>query len=192
MEEVEDEETKSLLTDEQINEFQDAFDLFDRDDDATITVKEFCTIMRVFGQTQYEIELEEMFRAADVGEKGTINFGEFLGIMKQHYVEDKTSEGINEAFRAFDPLRKGIIPADDLREYMMAYGDHLTEEEASAFIKAADSNKDGQIMYEYFVSKMASKLEKPDKYQPKFAKSKSKTNNNINKKNNSSKNIQKR
>ncbi|XP_072392641.1 calmodulin-like [Diabrotica undecimpunctata] len=177
MEEVEDEDTKSLLTEEQIHEFQEAFDLFDRDNDATITLKEFCTIMRVFGQTQYEIELEEMFHEADVGEKGTINFVEFLGIIKKHYVEDKTSEGINEAFRAFDPLKKGIIPADDLREYMMSYGEKLTEEEANAFIKAADSNKDGQIMYEYFVSKMASKLEKNDKYQPKFAKSKSKTKN---------------
>ncbi|XP_056639312.1 calmodulin-A-like [Diorhabda carinulata] len=163
-----DDDEDNELSDDQIQEFQEAFDLFDRDNDGTITLKEFCTIMRAFAQKQYEIELEEMFKEADPENNGTISFVQFLRIMETNFQEDKTSEGISEAFRAFDSLKKGIIPADDLREYMMTYGDKLTEEEANQFVKMADSNKDGKIIYEFFVSKMASVLDKQPKREPRF------------------------
>ena len=40
------------LTHEQIAEFKDAFSLFDKDGDGTITTKELGTVMRSLGQTK--------------------------------------------------------------------------------------------------------------------------------------------
>ena len=48
------------LTEEQIAEFKEAFSLFDKDGDGTITTKELGTVMRSLGQNPTEAELQDM------------------------------------------------------------------------------------------------------------------------------------
>ena len=48
------------LTEEQIAEFKEAFSLFDKDGDGTITTKELGTVMRSLGQNPTEAELMDM------------------------------------------------------------------------------------------------------------------------------------
>jgi hypothetical protein len=48
------------LTEEQIAEFKEAFSLFDKDGDGTITTKELGTVMRSLGQNPTEAELADM------------------------------------------------------------------------------------------------------------------------------------
>ena len=47
------------LTEEQIAEFKEAFSLFDKDGDGTITTKELGTVMRSLGQNPTEAELQD-------------------------------------------------------------------------------------------------------------------------------------
>jgi len=53
------------LTEEQIAEFKEAFSLFDKDGDGTITTKELGTVMRSLGQNPTEAELQDMSVGAD-------------------------------------------------------------------------------------------------------------------------------
>lgn len=46
------------LSEEQIAEFKEAFSLFDKDGDGTITTKELGTVMRSLGQNPTEAELQ--------------------------------------------------------------------------------------------------------------------------------------
>ena len=48
------------LTEEQIAEFKEAFSLFDKDGDGTITTKELGTVMRSLGQNPTEAELQDI------------------------------------------------------------------------------------------------------------------------------------
>ena len=48
------------LSEEQIAEFKEAFSLFDKDGDGTITTKELGTVMRSLGQNPTESELTDM------------------------------------------------------------------------------------------------------------------------------------
>uniref|UniRef100_A0A5F8H990 EF-hand domain-containing protein n=1 Tax=Monodelphis domestica TaxID=13616 RepID=A0A5F8H990_MONDO len=53
------------LTEEQITEFKEAFSLFDKDGDGTITTKELGTVMRSLGQNPTEAELQDMINEVD-------------------------------------------------------------------------------------------------------------------------------
>ncbi len=61
------------LTEEQIAEFKEAFSLFDKDGDGTITTKELGTVMRSLGQNPTEAELQDMINEVDADGK-CLNF----------------------------------------------------------------------------------------------------------------------
>ena len=62
------------LTEEQIAEFKEAFSLFDKDGDGTITTKELGTVMRSLGQNPTEAELQDMINEVDADGKQTLDF----------------------------------------------------------------------------------------------------------------------
>ena len=62
------------LTEEQIAEFKEAFSLFDKDGDGTITTKELGTVMRSLGQNPTEAELQDMINEVDADGKTLVTF----------------------------------------------------------------------------------------------------------------------
>ena len=143
-----------LLTEEQIAEFKEAFSLFDRDGDGTITVKELGTVMRSLGQNPTEAELQDMINEVDVDGNGCIDFPEFLSLMARKMRDTDTEEELVDAFKVFDRDGNGLISAAELRHVMTNLGEKLTDEEVDEMIKEADIDGDGQINYEEFVRMM--------------------------------------
>ena len=90
------------LTEEQIAEFKEAFSLFDKDGDGTITTKELGTVMRSLGQNPTEAELQDMINEVDADGNGTIDFPEFLTMMEKKMTESDRSAEIEEAFKIYD------------------------------------------------------------------------------------------
>ena len=111
------------LTEEQIAEFKEAFSLFDKDGDGTITTKELGTVMRSLGQNPTEAELQDMINEVDVDGNGTIDFPEFLSLMARKMKDTDTEEELIEAFKVFDRDGNGLISAAELR-YSLNYLKH--------------------------------------------------------------------
>ena len=103
------------LTEEQIAEFKEAFSLFDKDGDGTITTKELGTVMRSLGQNPTEAELQDMINEVDADGNGTIDFPEFLTMMARKMKDTDSEEEIREAFRVFDKDGNGFISAAELQ-----------------------------------------------------------------------------
>ncbi|XP_022334727.1 neo-calmodulin-like isoform X1 [Crassostrea virginica] len=144
------------LTDEQVAEFREAFNLFDKDGDGSITTTELGTVMRSLGQNPTESELQDMINEVDYDESGTIDFDEFLQMMARKMRDTDTTEELKEAFKVFDKDGNGFISASELRHVMKSLGERLTDEEVDEMIKEADLDGDGQVNYEEFVKMMAS------------------------------------
>merc|ERR1712183_21283 len=145
------------LTEEQIAEFKEAFSLFDKDGDGTITTRELGTVMRSLGQNPTEAELQDMVNEIDADGDGTIDFPEFLTMMARKMKDTDSEEEIKEAFRVFDKDGNGFISAAELRHVMTNLGEKLTDEEVDEMIREADVDGDGQVNYEEFVTMMTSK-----------------------------------
>ena len=90
------------LTEEQTAEFREAFALFDKDGDGTISTKELGTVMNSLGQKPTAAELEVMIKEIDTDGNGEIDFDEFLAMMSKKLQESDLEEDIREAFRVFD------------------------------------------------------------------------------------------
>jgi calmodulin len=144
------------LTEEQIAEFKEAFQIFDKDGDGSITTKELGTVMRSLGQNPTEDELRKMIEEVDQDGSGTIDFREFLGLMARKMKETDTEEELIEAFKVFDRDGNGLISAHELRFVMASAGEQLTDDEIDEMIKEADIDGDGYINYSEFVRMMMS------------------------------------
>ena len=118
--------TSEQLTEEQISEFKEAFALFDKDGDGTITTKELGTVMRSLGQNPTEAELQDMINEVDADGNGTIDFPEFLTLMARKIKDTDTEEELREAFKVFDRDGNQLISAADLRQILTTLGDNLS------------------------------------------------------------------
>ncbi|CAH1956210.1 unnamed protein product [Acanthoscelides obtectus] len=144
--------TEYGLSEEQVAEFKEAFMLFDKDEDGTITVAELGVVMRSLGQRPTETELRDMVNQVDSDGNGTIEFNEFLQMMSKKMKDADGEEELREAFRVFDKNNDGLISSNELRHVMTSLGERLSEEEVDDMIKEADLDGDGQVNYEEFVT----------------------------------------
>ncbi|ORY22500.1 hypothetical protein BCR39DRAFT_551441 [Naematelia encephala] len=145
------------LTREQIAEFKEAFSLFDKDGDGTITTKELGTVMRSLGQNPTEAELQDMIAEVDADGNASIDFAEFITLMARKMADTDTEEEIKEAFKVFDKDGNGYISSAELKHVMTNLGEKLSDAEISEMIREADKDGDGMIDYNEFVTMMMAK-----------------------------------
>jgi calmodulin len=144
------------LTEEQTAEFREAFALFDKDGDGTISTKELGTVMKSLGQKPTVAELNDMINEVDSDGNGEIDFDEFLSMMAKKLKETDLEEDIREAFRVFDKNSSGIISTMELRHIMTNLGEKLKDSEIDEMIRHADIDGDGSVNYNEWVTMMTS------------------------------------
>lgn len=139
------------LTDEQIAEFKEAFQIFDKDSDGCITLQELGTALRSLGQNPSEEELSEFFESLDLDQNGSIGFKEFLVLMAKKVKENNDEAEIINAFRTFDIDGNGKISVDELRLVLMSAPEFKDDSEIQDLLEQADIDGNGTIDYYEFV-----------------------------------------
>ncbi|XP_069110950.1 calmodulin-like [Argopecten irradians] len=145
------------LTEEQINEFKEAFTVFDAGEGA-IPAKDCGTVMRSLGMNPTLTQLTEWVKAADRDGTGMVDFPSFLVMMSKKLEDpEEDEEDLKEDFRIFDKEGTGFINAVEFRHIMTTIGDKLTDEEVDEMIREADLDGNGLINYDAFVTMMSMK-----------------------------------
>ena len=130
------------LTAEQEAEFKEAFALFDKNGDGTITVFELGTVMKSLGQNPTDEELQDMINEVDVDGNGSLEFHEFCNLMSRQMKESSSEVELLERFKLFDKDGNGTISREELAQVMAQLGEKLTEDEIDEMIQDADKNGD--------------------------------------------------
>merc|ERR1719198_331074 len=117
------------LSEEQVAEFKEAFSLFDKDGDGTITIDELAIVMKSLGRCPSREELQIMIDEVDEDGSGKIEFPEFLKLMSARINDGDTVEEMREAFLVFDRDRSGSVTAAELKHVMNNFGETVTDEE---------------------------------------------------------------
>jgi len=126
-------------------EFEEAFELFDKDSDGTITADELGAVMRSLGRNPTREELETMMAEVDEDGSGVIEFPEFLNLMASQ-------------LQHTDSNSDGAVTADELGAGMRSLGCNTTREELEAMIAEVDEDGSGEIEFPEFQKLRASKL----------------------------------
>lgn len=139
------------LTEEQIKECGEAFRLFDKDGDGTITTHEIGVVMRSLGKHPTDEELKKIVDEIDIDGDGKVTFDEFLTIMTKQFCSKETAADIREAFRVFDKDGKGYLTVSEFRHIMENLGEKMTWEETEEMIEMVDTDGDDKISCDDFI-----------------------------------------
>eukprot|EP00756_Hemistasia_phaeocysticola_P027406 Hpha_TRINITY_DN16117_c1_g1::TRINITY_DN16117_c1_g1_i1::g.6851::m.6851/K02183/CALM; calmodulin len=140
-----------LMSQDQIQEFREAFLLFDADGSGSISVDELGEVMRSVGQACTEEEIQRLIKEADMDNNGVIDFPEFLTIVA-HRMEraQDADDDLKETFRFYDINGTGFITPSNLQYAMGKLGLRMSAEEADEMVREADLTGDGMMNYEEF------------------------------------------
>ena len=134
------------LTPEQIEEFKEAFLIFDLDHDNTISTDELGAVMRSLGQNPTQAELKEMIQEVDADGNGSLDFSEFLTLMASKIKSTDTEEELVEAFKIFDRDGDQLIRLKEIRHVFDIIGEKMTDAEIEDMICLADNDGDSDCL----------------------------------------------
>merc|ERR1719380_333568 len=144
------------LTEDEIEEIREAFNLFDTDGSGMIDPKELKAAMQSLGFESKNPVIYAMIADLDTT-GGQIDFDEFLDAITQKLGDKETRSGIHKIFDLFDDDKTGSISLKNLKRVAKELGETMSEEELREMIERADSKGDGQITLEDFYTIMTKK-----------------------------------
>ncbi|XP_050488385.1 myosin-2 essential light chain isoform X1 [Bombus huntii] len=133
-----------------IEEFQEAFQLFDSRGDGKIHVAQIGDALRALGQNPTESDVKKFTHQHKPDER--ISFEVFLPIY-QAISKARTSDTADdfiEGLRHFDKDGNGFISSAELRHLLTTLGEKLSDEEVETLL-AGHEDSQGNINYEDFV-----------------------------------------
>lgn len=139
------------LTEEQIAEYKQAFEVMDKDGSGNIDADELVQLFKQLGRNPSKEQLKAMIAKADLDGDGEISFNEFCSMMSKRdkFVTFETE--LKDAFAVFDKDGDGSITAQELLQTMKDLGENIGDDEIELMINEADMNGDGEMDFNEFV-----------------------------------------
>ncbi|XP_064799116.1 centrin-3-like [Oncorhynchus masou masou] len=142
------------LTEEQKLEIKEAFELFDTDKDKEIDYHELKVAMRALGFEVKKVDVLKILKDYNREGNGKITFDDFNEVVTERMLQRDPKEEILKAFKLFDDDDSGRISMRNLRRVARELGESITDEELRSMIDEFDTDGDGEINQEEFVSIM--------------------------------------
>ena len=151
-----DNEFLNLLTEQDIYELHDAFDIFDINCDGNISIDKLSSLLFSLKQYITKEELNNILKEEGLDKSETINFNQFLIILgnkvNQKIIDE--DEYLRNLFDTMDRNKNGVISLHELRYIVLHSNEEISEEDIELLMESVDQDKDGFISYNEFLSIM--------------------------------------
>ena len=151
-----EEECIEQLTEQEICELHEAFNIFDIDSDGSITTKQLLLLMKALKQNLSKKELENVLNEYNIEKDGQIYFNQFLKIMAKRLKNIKEDEDkyLKSLFASLDRNNNGLISIHEIRYIVTHSSENISESDIEIIMKEADTDGDGLISFEEFMTIM--------------------------------------
>jgi len=141
-----------FMDEEEISEYRDCFNLFDKSKSGKLNCTEIVSVMRALGTTPTVLEInKELKKIGKNPAKDTVDFSQFLNLIHSHKSNDEPQIEILKAFQAMDVGNTGKVNATDLKRYLMNVGEKLTSTEVDKMYRVAKISPNQMIKYKDFI-----------------------------------------
>eukprot|EP00934_Nitzschia_sp_Nitz4_P008334 Nitzschia sp. Nitz4//scaffold46_size129759//110082//110893//NITZ4_003521-RA/size129759-augustus-gene-0.26-mRNA-1//-1//CDS//3329552655//8324//frame0 len=155
----------------ELQELQEAFELFDRDGTGEVTVGPLRRVLESLEQGTAEGRYPYLERLlvplSELADEETLDFDAFLTLMastsiQQGYGREEGASPFQHVFDLFDLDGKGYIAVEDLERVALELGEQdMTREELEEMIERAHTSQSGQVTMEEFSKLMTLNLFRP-------------------------------
>jgi calmodulin len=146
------------LSEEEIAEFREIFNLVDRDGGGSITAVELGELMDTLGIDASPEDIEHMIKEIDQDGNGDIDFEEFVAVMSRKVNATYTSDQVKRAFKVFEHnTPPGYVRAETLIKSLTTYcTEKMNIEQAHDLVGQLEIDNNGLINYAEYVNMMMS------------------------------------
>jgi len=150
---------KNGLTEDEVLEIREAFDLFDTDHSGEIDVAELKQALMNLGIDTKNQTLQNMLADIDKNGNANIDFDEFIDMMTAKMSDKDTREDLEKVFELFlgdDNADK--IDIKHLKRVCKELNENMSDDELNEMIVRADLDRDGKVSFEEFYAIMTKKI----------------------------------
>ena len=151
---------KNGLTEDEVMEIKEAFDLFDTDKSGEIDTDELKQALSNLGIDAKNQTLQNMINDIDKNQSGTIDFDEFIDMMTAKMSDKDTREDLKKVFDLFlgDDEKADKIELKHLKRVAKELNENMTKDELNEMITRADTDRDGKVSFDEFYNIMTKKI----------------------------------
>ena len=139
------------MSEDELHELKEAFDLFDKDQGGTIDGSELKAAVENLGFDQSNKMIAYLLNEMKDVE---MDFHDFVIMMTAHAAEG-SDEDIRKVFHLYDVEDSGAITVDDLHHIAKQLGEQKTDAELTEMITRVDTTGKGTVNFEDFLSILA-------------------------------------
>uniref|UniRef100_A0A7S3CN97 EF-hand domain-containing protein n=1 Tax=Strombidium rassoulzadegani TaxID=1082188 RepID=A0A7S3CN97_9SPIT len=139
------------LTEEQKEEIDNAFLLFDKDKSGSIDVNELKDAMKALGIFLKKEEVRQKMTKVDKDGSGAIDKEEFMALMAEQIESRNQEEELRKVFRIYDDDDNGLISAQNMMRCAKDLGEDVSLEEVEMMIEMGDRDLKGGVNQEDFI-----------------------------------------
>ncbi|OMJ69322.1 hypothetical protein SteCoe_32982 [Stentor coeruleus] len=149
-------EVEIKLTEDEIKDCKEAFDLFDLDNSGTIDPKEVQAALNSLGRDQSPTIFRLLAGIEELGAE--IDFDSFLGHINDRLGNRESKEGVQRILDLFDAEGTGNITLKALTRVARELGESMTEEELAHALERISSLGKPELTFDDFYKVMTKKV----------------------------------
>ena len=156
MKKKKEDEFIELLSEQEICELHEAFNIFDVESDGSISANQLIVLMNALKQNPSKTEIDDILNEFNIEKNGQIYFNQFLKIMARRLKNIKEDEDkhLKSLFMTLDRNQNGLISIHEIRYIVTHSSEDISESDIEIIMKEAATDGDGKISFEEFMTIM--------------------------------------